>query len=438
MDSITVYSTYTSARLVYVLDWLLVETLQLKYRVVSDLKAVDTGKIFISYGKNLPQAISIPDCGLLNETGIKEQEVTISNWNSVPILFPNCGDYTLPFDIFSAIFFLLSRYEEYYAFNPDKHGRYPATQSVLYQHQLLERPVVDEWVLEFYPLLRAQGVAATPKSFSYRPSYDIDIAFSFRHKSMVRTAGAFAKDLVKGRYANVSERLDVLLHRKADPYDCFSWLKETHQQFGWRPLYFMLVSLRTTDFDKNIAPLHPAMQQLISDLVADGDIGLHPSYYSSKQAVFQEEKSVLEKISGQKILHSRQHYVRMTLPDTYRKLMLHGISEDWSMGYGAHLGFRAGTGRTFFWYDLENEQQTALRIHPFCFMDSTARFEEGLSAEAAFKRLDMMKQHLLRTSSSLVTVFHNFSLGNEAGWEGWRDQYFSFLKELSATVKALP
>jgi hypothetical protein len=98
------------------------------------------------------------------------------------------------------------------------------------------------------------------------------------------------------------------------------------------------------------------------------------------------------------------------------------------MGYGSRSGFRAGTGRSFLWYDLTTESTTPLRVHPFCFMDSTAHFEEGLSPDEAFTKLDQMRARLMLTHSSLVTVFHNFSLGSDKGWDGWAERYEQFLK----------
>jgi hypothetical protein len=101
------------------------------------------------------------------------------------------------------------------------------------------------------------------------------------------------------------------------------------------------------------------------------------------------------------------------------------------MGYGSRLGFRAGTGRSFCWYDLAAEQATALRVHPFCFMDSTARFEEGLTAETAFQNLEDMKHILQKTGSRLITVFHNFSLGRDGAWKDWRAYYQAFTERLN-------
>jgi len=161
----------------------------------------------------------------------------------------------------------------------------------------------------------------------------------------------------------------------------------------------------------------------------DGVIGIHPSYYSGEHDKMSKEKKMLEHIAGRNIHISRQHYIRMKIPQTYHLLLKNGITEDYSMGYGSHLGFRAGTGNSFFWYDLELEAVTTLRIHPFCFMDTTAHFEAKFSAMEAFEKLNTMSKILERTGSTLITVFHNFSLGTGNEWKGWRQAYENFLME---------
>src|SRR5690606_41547208 len=161
---------------------------------------------------------------------------------------------------------------------------------------------------------------------------------------------------------------------------------------------------------------------LLKRLSKEGKIYMHPSYFTTEQEVFEKEKKVLERLLDAPVLYSRQHYIKLTFPATYRQLINMHIQHDYSMGYGNALGFRAGTGRSFLWYDLEAENQTALRVHPFCFMDSPALFEKKLTAESAFAQLHEMKSRLQKASSMMMTVFHNFSLGSMEQWKGWKER----------------
>ncbi|MBS1772640.1 MAG: polysaccharide deacetylase family protein [Bacteroidetes bacterium] len=423
-----IYSANDSPRLRYVLDWIFKERFQSDYIITPSEADVLHLPFFISYGKQLPNSYYVPDAGLLWQTEIMEHDIKTGEWKNIPTLYASDdSSNSISFDVFSAVFFLLSRYEEYYSDKTDKHGRYPATESILYKNGWLERPIVDEWVAAL-----AEELNASLPVFSYLPTYDIDIAWSYKHKGFARNAGGLLKDLLSLKFDLAAERVGVLNSKLQDPFDCFEWLQSVHKANKYKPAYFLLSALETGPFDKNISPEHPAMRALIKQLDDEGAVGIHPSYDTYKdEAAFQLEKATLEKIIQKKILLSRQHYVRMFLPYTYQQLLSLEITDDYSMGYGTHIGFRNGSGFSSLWYDITNETVTSLKVHPFCFMDSTAHYEMKLGAEDAFTRLAKMTAILRKTNSSLITVFHNFSLGTANEWKGWRNNYESFLREVS-------
>ncbi len=436
METIVVYSAEQSNRLKYTLDWLLKERLQTDYSITHNEQDTASLDFFISYGKALPNSLHIPDEGLLWQKGISKLIPQKGLWNDIPTLFAVAGkEYSLPFDLFSAIFFLLTRYEEYSPFTPDKHDRYPATSSILYKNGWLQRPIVDEWVCALRKKLNEKGLNIAPTTFHYQPTYDIDMAYSHLHKGVGRIVGAYMRALLKGDVRQISERTQVLKKKQKDPYDSFRWLRQLHKEYDCKPLYFILSSFKTTAFDKNIHPQHPAMMRVIKNVAKDGVIGIHPSYYSGEGDKVEKEKKMLEHIAGRSVQASRQHYIKLRIPETYRLLLKNKIAEDYSMGYGSHLGFRAGTGNSFSWYDLEQEIITPLRVHPFCFMDTTAHFEAKLAALEAFEKLNAMSKILEKTGSTLITIFHNFSLGTSNEWKGWRQAYENFLMEKAAITQ---
>lgn len=430
MKGVTIYSPKASNRLRYVLDWLFIERLSLKYVLVHDMHT----PCDIYYGKPIASAICIPDMQWLWRTytgnGHATKQIALGQWQQLPTLYAS-GDqqYDLPFDLFSAIFFLLSREEEYYETITDSHGRYLAIQSILYKMGVLERPIIDEWVLQFAQLLEQRlGIQAHLPAATFTPTYDIDIAYSHSHKGFARIAGAYGKALIKGDMQLILEKVQVMKKRQPDPYDSFAWIHSQHEALGMKPIYFILCALKTTAFDKNIHPQHPAMTRVIKQLAREGAIGIHPSYTATKAEVLQSELDTLEEVVQQPITISRQHYIKLHMPSTYKLLVSLGIKEDYSMGYGKYLGFRAGTGSAFQWYNLETEAATNLRIHPFCFMDTTAHFEQKLTANEAFTIAEKMYAALSRTGSNMHTIMHNFSLGTSKEWMGWQSAYAEFLQ----------
>lgn len=433
MAPVVIYCPFTSPRLTYVLDWIFNEQLRTGYALTNDKTIAAESPFYISYGDDSPKGLSIPAAHLLRQNNIDEHEIATGTSNESPALYViNSPGYSFNFDLFSAIFFLISRYEEYLPYMPDKHNRYPATSSILFKLNCLERPIVDEWLL----LLRNEmnkHIALPVPAFSFLPTYDIDIAYSYIYKGFVHTIGGYIKDIATANMQRVKERT-ACLNGTIDPFDSFDWLFDLHGKYHIRPIYFILSAQSASRFDKNIHPAQPAMKRLIRRLAADGDIGLHPSYYSNRDTdlVFSEKK-LLVSVANAPVNISRQHYIKNKIPYTYNLLLSKTITEDYSMGYATHLGFRAGTGNSFLWYNLKEENVTGLRVHPFCFMDTAARFECELNPVEAFVRLEKMKAVLQKCGSRLITVFHNFSLGTDTGWNGWKEQYENFIDTVSTS-----
>jgi len=133
--------------------------------------------------------------------------------------------------------------------------------------------------------------------------------------------------------------------------------------------------------------------------------------------------------SVEKITRSRQHYIRFTLPHTYRSLLAHHIEQDFSMGYGSINGFRASVASSYNWYDLQKDEETRLRLMPFCFMDANSYYEQHNTAAQAMSELLHYYHHIRKVGGLMVTVWHNDFLGANPQKAGWREVYETFLKE---------
>jgi hypothetical protein len=51
----------------------------------------------------------------------------------------------------------------------------------------------------------------------------------------------------------------------------------------------------------------------------------------------------------------------------YRNLIDLNITEDYSMGYNVYNGFRAGIADPFYFYDLDRDLPTRIKVFPFAF-----------------------------------------------------------------------
>lgn len=437
VDMVLVYTAQKSARLEYIAGELfpLVQFTSSKEIFTAYLGV----KICYAAEKFCSNNLWIVPFGLLEEKGICEQEIRCGEWKKRKTIFATPGE--LPFDIFSASFYLLSRYEEYLPHEKDQYGRYAHTNSTAYKEGFLTSPVINEWMYMLEAELRERCSAMRFRikraAFSFVPTYDVDEAYSYLHKPVWKNVLAFFRDLLQSKFEQVVERGNVYTGRKADPYDTFDWIESLHKKYNLNPAWFFLTIVKRGRYDKNLGAGSNALRRLYQRIAAENTTGLHPSWQSGdEEDLLEKELDTLERIIQKPVTISRNHYLRFSVPHTYRRLIRAGIQHDYSMAYGNANGFRASYARPFYWYDLERESRTELIIHPFCFMEATSFFNQSNSVEEAAAELQRYYDVVKKVNGELVTLFHNHFLTEQPQWVQWREMYAAFLeKNFSAGEK---
>lgn len=435
-----IYSPVITHRITYLADFAGRYLTGEPARVTRDLPeycAAPPPRINYSGERVTPDELWIEPQGLLAETGIREQPAGCFDWKGLPAFFGTNGE--IPFDLFAAVFYLLSRYEEYLPHRKDAYGRFSHEESLAFREGFLDQPLVNLWMTRLGKELehRFRGFTCKENRFSFLPTYDIDEAYSYRYKQWWRSAGGALRDLARGRWKRFAQRRRVLNGKEADPYDAFSWMDDLHRPVLHKvqPRYFILVASASRGYDRNNLPGQPQVQSLIRMLAEKYPVGLHPSWQSGDTpALLQTEKETLQKITGIKVSATRQHYIRLTLPGTYRQLIETGFREDFSMGYGSINGFRASVATPYYWYDLEKEQPTPLLLYPFCFMEANAYFEAGLSAVQALDEMYRYYHAVRKVNGLFSCIWHNTFLGTDPVYNGWREAYAQFFSEVTAAL----
>ena len=367
---------------------------------------------------------------LLFEQGVNDIEITINNWEETPCFFGTNIKSSIPFDIFAASFYLITRYEEYLPHVKDLHGRYTAEQSLAYKKGFLEKPVVDIWAYKFLKILKEKfpDYDYKTRTYNYISTIDIDNAFAYKHKSLVRSVGGFFNDLVHFKIVNVWNRFAVTFNIKSDPFDTFQKLLRFKKEYDVKTIFFFLIADYTT-YDTNVSASKEKYRLLIKEMGDYAKVGLHPSYFSMQNvAMLKREKERLENITNSPVQGSRQHYLRFSLPETYQHLIDLEIEEDYSMGYASNVGFRASTCTPFYFYDLDFEIQTPLKIYPFALMDTTLNDYMKLTPKQSMGRIRDLKNEVKAVNGTFITLFHNESLSDYLRWKGWKRLYESMLK----------
>lgn len=422
-----VYTHKITPRLNYIFKHIFVRILQTQVSFttkVDEFVAHNGPKI--TYSKSpLASEFFIRSHDLLFDQGINDVEISISKWNETPCFFPAGEASSIPFDMFAASFYLISRYEEYLPHVQDYHERFPAEESIAYKNSFLEQPVIDIWAYKFLEALKEKfpKYEFSTREFELISTIDVDSAYIYKHKGIVRTLGGFLKDIVSFRFINLWNRLLTVLNFKKDPFDTFPFLLKIKKEYNVNTLFFFLLGDYTT-YDKNISAGNSKFQSLIKSVGDYAKIGMHPSYFSYKSLdKLKKEKLRLENVTNTPIVFSRQHYLRLSIPETYQYLIDLDIEQDHTMGYAKYVGFRASTCTPFYFYDLDFEIQTPLKLMPFALMDVSLKEYMKLSNEESLAKILELKESVEEVNGTFITLFHNETVSEAFGWEGWSDIY---------------
>jgi hypothetical protein len=388
--------------------------------------------IVLNYGPEpLAGCFNIFSEGLMFKTGIEEQDTGHFRKEGRMYLYPAPDGFELPFDLFSACFFLLSRYEEYLHFEPDRYGRFEADQSLAFRAGFLEEPVIDQWLVLFKKSLQQKfpDLVLAAQSFRYISTFDIDNPWAFRHKGFFRNMAGGVKAMLQTRYSDFQQRLAVLQGSMQDPFDNYDYIRRIEMKYHFTSIFFFLFG----DYDRldsNYTRNTMHFKNLVQQIGKDHRTGIHPSLRSNYQdRLLPVEYNRYSTILGKPPAISRQHFLILRFPETYRRLIEMGIKEDYSMGYASYPGFRAGTGCPFNFYDLTAEYETELVVFPFAVMDVTLQQYLSLTPHEALDRVMSILQQAKRAEGAFLSLWHNESLSGQGTWKGWREVFEGMIEE---------
>ncbi len=434
-DKIIFYASQNSNRLQYIIHLVFSEILK--------LDVIFTQNRDIYQESNLPK-IHYGDIRLSDDEYFIKKHALIFEKSIVKRDFEKEFHH---FDIFSKIFVLVSRYEEYLIDTEssdtvpshyDTHGRFPAHVSFSQKLGFLQQPVVNQWIIQIQDELMKYfpDLKIPPPQYKLQLTYDIDQAWAFKNKGFLRNIGGFFTDLLNQRFKNAFERLSVIFHINNDPQYTFDYIDKLHKKYEHKiieqPVFFWLLG-DYGKFDKNISWENRSLQRLIRRMSKKYKIGIHPSYASNvgfnllKMEI--ERLRKILRVDTEGVCLSRQHFLKLAFPSTYRSLIRAGIRADYTMGYADNIGFRAGIATPFYWYDLENEEVTNLRIFPFQVMEATLKEYLKLSPDEVIAYVKPLIETTKAVGGTFTTLWHNSTLSETEGYEGWCKVYENILDE---------
>lgn len=314
------------------------------------------------------------------------------------------GTWIINTDIIYNALFLLSQAELTMDLPRDEHGRLACKDSVLGSQGLMTIPVLDEYSRLITKLLEQ---ALPEQHFSkIFLTHDVDFLTSYRHLR------GFLGAIKRGHFRDALKAIHML---ENDPSYTFRWMHALDERVtGSEEVYFVKAT-QGKGYDYPQYTLGSADFKAFLDLMREEDttIGLHSSYYATEQKSFQEEKERLEEFVPDEVVFHRSHYLRINSDADLIALANAGITDDFSLGWSDHIGFRFGTTRAARFINPSTLEVTNLTIHPLAIMDRTLSNKNymHLSEEEAYyaaqQLIDKVRQH----GGELVLLWHNSNFG---------------------------
>lgn len=424
---LTIYTHKKSQRLLYTLDFVLKENFGLQYKVTTDASTFRSHmgpRLNYSMENFKDESLHIFPVLLLFQEDVTEHQFQVKAWDGVKVFYNvNKGD--LPFDVFAATFFMISRYEEYLYAKRDRFGRYDPRNSVAWKNGFLYEPVVNIWLNRLREILSAKFPDLNIKKaeYSFRPSIDVDNAWAYMHKGLLRTTGGLLMNMIKNRFHNYGHRLRVLLGFENDPFDTYEAIDRVHAKYNLKPYIFFLLG-NYGGYDRAVSYNNKYYRELIHRYSETAHVGIHASYASSLESKhLAEEIAALDDITGKEVKCNRFHYIKFEMPKSYEQLIKNEITKDFSMGYPSRPGFRAGYAGSFKFFNLKTNQSTNLRIYPFQIMDATLNFYSKHNPHEAYDKAVEIIDKVKAVGGELITVWHNESFSDISPWKGWDTVY---------------
>ena len=310
---------------------------------------------------------------------------------------PEKMTYIIRTDLIYNTFFFISRAEEIINTRRDEHGRFIAAYSILGKRNRLMVPTLDEYARLLTKLL---GLPLPPSGFSHiYLTHDIDTIAQYRH-----LRGALG-GIWRGEWRQV---LRSWRDMNDDPAFTFPWLIEQDNHVPLAEKIFFVKHSFGKGYDYPQYNHHsPDAHRLRKFLEWNKvTIGWHSSYYGVGSI---EQRS---KRRDELSIH-RSHYLNCSI-ENMRKLVELGITDDFTMGFADHAGFRLQTSRAVLWIDPERMQLTELVLHPLTVMDVTLSNANymNLNEDEAYYCCQRLIEKVRMHNGELCLLWHNSNINS--------------------------
>ena len=416
-----VYTPKITSRLDFVFKHICTRILGLKVTFTDDVDTfhLEEGPKMVYAKQNLEAAVFVEAHGLVHEVGFDDINIHMGMWDEVPCFFACRRHSLIDFDIFSAAFYLLSRYEEYLPHVKDELGRFPAVKSLAHREGFLQQPVVDIWAMKFGRVLQQAfpelkfGERLTTAHYCVK----VQTPFLYQFRGIGHNLVGVLNDIYRLRFDHLVLRAQVLFKLRKDPYNIFTWLTNASKNPNARISAFFFFG-QSEKFKNYVNSRRKEILLLVKYVSDYMDTGLLYDAYGLEQLdLMKAEKKRLEALTHRPVGPACILDQQIDLPHRYRMLVELEVQQEASMYYHDEPGFRAGTCTPFLFYDLDYEIKTPLTVYPLV---AEAGYLTTLSEGDRFEQLKSLYREVDRVSGHYMLAFRNTDLIDQKRTKFWR------------------
>lgn len=433
---ICIYTDKFTNRLKYIADHIFNKILGQTVNIINkeeDLPS-NSSTVLVVYSETLKVkgALHIIPNGLLFKKGVREYDINMSLWDDEKIFFCTEGG-DIPFDIFAASFYLLSRYEEYLPIesNFNENCTFKSECSLAYKEGFLEKPIIDIWAYKLQEILKAKFSEYTPSAearFRFLPVVAVNSPYKYRTYSLIGNILRMGKKILRGQFSDFFHQLKILLTFEPDPYCNIGKIVELHNRNSLRPLF----SLRISNKKWYERPLYFPYSAYKKVLYRNYQIALFASEGATlSSSQLRLEKKFLSRLFKMRVVSNLFSTPEFVVSDVYSNLARCNIKEDFSMQYPDKVGFRASTCTPFRIYNLKTEEYYSILVHSVAFSDWSF-VEDTLSKQHTVDTIQSIANEVKKVNGEMIVLSHNDSYADSSKWKGWISAYEYSARYLSA------
>ncbi len=353
------------------------------------------------------------------------------NWmvwkdKKIPFLFSNLQDIIeyknaqiiLNFDLFRAVFFLISGEQEV-----DLHGnQFKIEHSIQHQLNISDLPLVN-YYFDILATLINKSFGTDLRFTKHNYPYTVCLTHDIDNCETGWLEGGFA-ELKKFHLKNCF----YLLSRKIinnDVWFNFQNIIDIEKEYQVNSTFFFLTRKKTKDLKNADYNIHSSkIRKAIKMIRNEGnEVALHGSIGSSRNhTLFQEDIQNIEK----PVLGNRFHFLKWDAGLSPSILNDNNLLYDSTLGFSEKPGFRNSCCYPFYLWDFKNNKKTDVLEIPLVVMDTTFRQYLKIKPEEVNTLVNSIMDEIKKWQGNITLLWHN-NYFSEYKFPKWKDAYCDLL-----------